>query len=159
MLPWLRRYLVLLALGFWMGGFTFYGAVVIPIGRREFDGMFGAVTSPVTYWLNVAGAVALAFLFWDRLAAGDPLKWRGVVRWLMWLVSVGLLIALFFMHNWLDTLMATGETLPHGGSFGLAHRSYLWVSTAQWFAMLIYTGLTLAAWRKQDEQRGRGPAT
>src|SRR5262245_16174595 len=150
MLTWLRRFLALTALAFWMGGFTFYGAVVIPIGRRIFDGMFSEVTSPVTYWLNIAGAVALALLLWDGLSAGDALKWRIVVRWLMWLLSAGLLVALFVMHTWLDTLMYSGETTPHEGPFGLAHRSYLLVSTAQWFAMLIYTGLTLAAWRSQD---------
>ena len=28
----LRRYLVVIALMFWQGGFTFYAAVVVPVG-------------------------------------------------------------------------------------------------------------------------------
>ena len=30
----LRRFLVLIALFFWQGGFTFYAAVVVPVGQQ-----------------------------------------------------------------------------------------------------------------------------
>ncbi len=66
----LRRFLVLLALFFWQGGFTFYAAVVVPIGQHVFGHLRqGFVTRQVTVYLNLAGAVALLILVWDLFAA------------------------------------------------------------------------------------------
>ena len=69
----LRRYLVLLALSFWQGGFTFYAAVVVPVGQEVFGHLRqGFITRQVTVYLNLAGAVALLVLVWDLVAARDP---------------------------------------------------------------------------------------
>src|SRR2546428_9021513 len=71
MVTFLRRFLVLAALMFWQGGFTFYAAVVVPVGQQVLgsDLEQGFITRQVTQWLNVAGAVALVPLAWDVLAA------------------------------------------------------------------------------------------
>lgn len=60
----LLRFLCLVALSVWVGGFTFYSAVVIPVlheslGRLE----TGFVTQRVTNHLNAAGGVAVV-LWW-----------------------------------------------------------------------------------------------
>ena len=66
-----RRFLVVLALGFWLGGFTFYAGVVIHAGHRVFGSAreTGFLTQQVTTWLNFSGWLALAILFWNGLAA------------------------------------------------------------------------------------------
>jgi hypothetical protein len=67
----LRRVLVLGALLFWQGGFTFYGAVVVHVGQDVLGShrMQGFVTRRVTNYLNLAGAVALPLLAWDTAAS------------------------------------------------------------------------------------------
>src|SRR5207247_5841896 len=78
--PITRRFLVIVALGFWLGGFAFYAGVVIHTGHRVFGGMreTGFLTQQVTGWLNVSGVAALTILFWNALAnwkcQGDWLK-------------------------------------------------------------------------------------
>src|SRR5262245_57695340 len=63
----LRRFLVLFALLFWQGGFLFYSAVVIPVGRSELPNpaMQSLVTMPATRYLNFIGGVALVLLVLD----------------------------------------------------------------------------------------------
>ena len=58
----LRRWLVVLSLMFWQGGFMFYGGVVVPVGSEVLgsDTDQGWITRKVTDYLNAAGAVALA---------------------------------------------------------------------------------------------------
>ena len=56
----MRRFLVILAIGFWLGGFTFYASVVIHTGHRVFGSRLevGFLTQQVTRWLNVSSVVA-----------------------------------------------------------------------------------------------------
>ena len=70
----LRRFLVLLVLMCWQGGFTFYTAVVVPIGTAVLETALaqGWITRQVTVYLNLAGAAALVMLGWDMLACLDP---------------------------------------------------------------------------------------
>src|SRR2546421_12981299 len=73
-----RRFLVIVALGFWLGGFTFYAGVVIHTGHRVVGGMreTGFLTQQVTGWLNVSGVAALAILLWNAIAC-----WKAPGRW------------------------------------------------------------------------------
>ena len=54
----LRRLLVLAAFAFWQGGFTFYAAVVVPVGTEVLGSSMeqGSITRRVTVYLNMAGA-------------------------------------------------------------------------------------------------------
>src|SRR5437899_2231150 len=60
MIAQLRRFTVLIALMFWQGGFTFYAAVVVPIGQEELGSheSQGFITRGVTNYQNRAGAIA-----------------------------------------------------------------------------------------------------
>jgi hypothetical protein len=56
-----RRLLVLAALLFWHGGFTFHAAVVFPVGQEVLGShrVQGFFTGRVTNDLNLAGTVVL----------------------------------------------------------------------------------------------------
>jgi hypothetical protein len=151
----LRRFLVLVALMFWQGGFTFYAAVVVPAGhavlRPSFHQAF--VTRLVSLYLNVAGALALVLLAWDTASTSDPCARRRRWRWAAWLGMVVALAVLVWLYPRLDGHMDT-ENLrildPDG--LGPIHRVYLWVSTAQWACGVIYAVLMLCAWRAADRR-------
>ncbi|HTU19071.1 MAG TPA: hypothetical protein VMG10_13505 [Gemmataceae bacterium] len=149
----LRRFLVLIALFFWQGGFTFYAGVVVPVGQQLLGHLRqGFITRQVTVYLNVAGAVALAVLLWEQLAARSSNRWRAS-RWLLWTGMVLLLLWLFRLHGQLDQmLIVKGRIIRDPDLFHARHRLYLWISTAQWACGLLYLFLTLLIWRKQDER-------
>ena len=148
----LRRVLVLAALLFWQGGFTFYAAVVVPVGRDVLGShrAQGFVTRRVTNYLNLAGAAALPLLAWDVAAAADR-PGRRRLRWACWAGMAAALAVLAWLHARLDALLdpdAFGILDP--GGFYPAHRWYLHVSTAQWACALAYGVLSLGAWRQED---------
>src|SRR6266540_2071258 len=103
----IRRFLVLVALMFWQGGFTFYAAVVVPVGQEVLGSHLqqGFITRQVTNYLNLAGAVALIPLVWDVVASADPTVRRRQLRWLM-LLGIGVTMAwLAWLHGRLDGLL------------------------------------------------------
>src|SRR5213082_1434097 len=98
----LRRLVVLAALMFWQGGFTFYAAVVVPVGQSVLGShrRQGMITRVVTDYLNLTGAVALVPLAWDAAAGG---RRRG--RWLTWAVMAVAQVALVGLHGHLNDLL------------------------------------------------------
>jgi hypothetical protein len=158
MLILLRRFLVIAALMFWQGGFTFYAAVVVPTGQQVLGSHFeqGLITRQVTYWLNITGGVALVMLAGELLTGRTPGRPR--LRWatLAFLViTLGVLVAL---HQRLDSLLEWAESTGSGldrEAFRPLHRLYLWVSTAQWAGAVLFAGLTLRAWQREDRLRGK----
>jgi hypothetical protein len=156
MLLLLRRYLVLAALFFWQGGFTFYASVVVPIGQQVFGPLRqGFVTRQVTVYLNLAGAAALTLLLWDLIAARDASAWRRRGRWLLWLGMALTLASLFWLHGRLDELLVPkGRIILDADAFHPRHRLYLWISTLQWGCALVYLFLTLLIWRREDCSAG-----
>src|SRR5947209_1588383 len=103
-----QRFIVVLALGFWLGGFTFYAGVVIHVGHRVFHGQreVGFLTQQVTNWLNLSGGIALAILLWNALTSGRRLqRWLRTAIWLTWLAMVALQIFLFQLHPQLDAML------------------------------------------------------
>jgi hypothetical protein len=148
-----RRVVLVFALMFWQGGFTFYSAVVVPIGADVLGSAAdqAGVTRRVTVWLNVAGAVALPLWAWDLAASPALTRRRQVVRWLLWAGQVGALALLVWLHPRLDA-MFSDETfrVHHRDDFRFLHRSYLWISTVQWAAALALLVGTFRAWRARD---------
>jgi Na+-driven multidrug efflux pump len=148
----LRRFLVLIALFFWQGGFTFYASVVVPVGQEVFGHLRqGFITRQVTVYLNLAGAIALVVLIWDLFATRDPSRWRRWMRWLLWVSMALILVWLLQLHGQLDELLVRkGFLIRDPEAFRSRHRLYLWLSTVQWACGLLYLFLTLVMWGKED---------
>ena len=150
-----RRFLVLAALMFWQGGFTFYGAVVVPIGSEILGSHQeqGWITRSVTNYLNLAGIVALGVSAWDIAATNDSVAWRRRLRWVLWTVLLLTLGLLAWLHLRLDELLDLDLLRiidrPH---FRNLHNWYLHVSTVQWSGSLVLIATTLFAWRSEDWQ-------
>jgi hypothetical protein len=156
MLILLRRFLVLAALMFWLGGFTFYAAVVVPIGQEVLGSHLeqGLITRQVTNYMNLASGVAVLLLGWDVAAARDPSAGRRRARWLSWVGVLAFLALLVWLHPRLDALLDLDEVrLLDAKRFRTLHRWYLWVSTFQWTCGLVYCVLSLQAWRVEDRDR------
>jgi len=153
-----RRFLVFATLLFWQGGFTFYTAVVVPIGTEILDSAEeqGRITRRVTVDLNLAGLFAVAALGWDIATSTDPVQRRRLLRWLMWgclAVTLGLL---FWLHGRLDALLDVAEeSILDRSRFRLLHRGYLWTSTLQWACGVASIWWTLRAWQAEDRQSHR----
>lgn len=145
----LRRFLVLVAFAFWLGGFAFYAGVVVPIGTDVLGGSGeqARITRRVVQPLNLACATALGVFALDWLVNRD----RG--RAVLWLFVLACLCVLLWMYPRLDALFAHGEGVDDRSAFRPWHRTYLWVSTLQWAAACGYGVLTLAAWRAEDRRQ------
>jgi hypothetical protein len=152
----LRRSLVVAALMFWQGGFTFYGAVVVPIAADMLGSHReqGFITQSVTNYLNIAGTVALLIFAWDLFISSDPAWRRRAARWVLWGIMVTTMAGLFWLHTRLDARMDVAHRLVlDEETFRGGHQLYLMVSTIQWAAALATMVLGLWAWRAEDAVR------
>ena len=138
----IRRFLYLAAVAMWLGGFTFYGAVVIPAGMKVLGSHLrqGFITQQVTQSLNLIGAIALPILLWNAVAAW-PERGRllrlGLA--LTWIVMALIQIELFALHPMLDRLLDPhARAILDDDRFDLLHRVYLVSSTAQWVAGIVH---------------------
>jgi hypothetical protein len=156
----LRRFLVVVALMFWQGGFIFYAAVVVPIGQANIGHLEQGIliTREVTHYLNLAGAAALLLFAWDMVESANPARLRAWCRWFTWAAMLGSLAALIWLHPHLERLLdvdARGYVDSHARlAFHPRHRLYLWLSTVQWACAVAYAILTLQSWRLQDLASG-----
>src|SRR5579859_5091912 len=153
-----RRFLVLTVLFFWQGGFVFFSGVVVHIGRQELGprGPQTLITSRVSYYINLAGAVALAPLLWDVFAP-DPSLLRRRVRAVLWLILVMTLLVLVYLYYQLLAMLPDILNNNYPPSFSLEHKAYLWISTAQLAAAIGYMITMLLAWRAQDRVEANTP--
>jgi hypothetical protein len=126
-----------LVLSIYMGGFTFYSVVVIPVLHDHLESSFetGLVTQRVTDVLNLLGVVTL-LLGWCiyGLDARWGFRHHRPGRWQIWPLSISsaCLLALLLLHRVMDRKLEAGATI----GFYPYHRAYLWTSTVQWFANL-----------------------
>jgi hypothetical protein len=158
----LRRTLVLAALLFWQGGFTFYGAVVVHVGQDVLGShtLQGFVTRRVTNYLNLAGALALPVLAWDTAATRDGSALRRRLRWAAWGVMALALAVLVWMHPRLDALLDPATfTVLDPAAFRAWHAWYLHTSTVQWTCALAFIPLTILGWRAEDQAVLATPTT
>jgi hypothetical protein len=151
----LRRLLVIIALMFWQGGFTFYAAVVVPIGQNVLQSHIrqGLITREVAYYINLSGVIALLVLAWDAAVSHDPGVLRRRWRWFSWCAMVVALGLLFWLYPRLDELFDTlNVDILDRKTFRREHRWYLWISTLQWGFAILYAALTLWSWREEDRR-------
>ena len=144
-----RRFVLVLALMFWQGGFMFYGAVTVPVVRARLDrGNRGKITQEVTQWMNLAGTIALLGMMADVVAS--PLG-RKRWRWVAWLVMAVPHPALVLLHREMSRQMAVpGFDASDLAPFFSWHRVYLLINTVQWAAGMVFAILSLKAWREED---------
>lgn len=137
-----RRFLYVAAVALWLGGFTFYGAVVIPIGMRVLGSHLrqGFITQQVTARLNWIALAALPLLFWN-MAAVWPAR-RRVTRACLastWAIMALIQVGLIALHPMLDRLLdPRARSILDEGRFDLLHRIYLAASTVQWAAGVVH---------------------
>jgi hypothetical protein len=149
-----RRFLVMVALLFWQGGFLFYASVVVPVAQLELGSHVtqGFVTRRVTNFLNLSGAVALAILAMECFAC-DNRKWRRWARAVLWLCMAAALASLVGLHMQLDSMLDPDKRLVlDREQFYPSHRMYLWISTGQWACAMLFLWLTVTAWRAADRR-------
>ena len=149
----LRRFLAIVALMFWQGGFTFYAAVVVPVGQEVLGSHLeqGFITREVTWYMNIAGAVALAVLAGELQASCFSLQLRQKWRWALWAGMAAGLLALVVAHPRLNALIdVDSHTITERADFRIRHRIYLWISTLEWVLAWMYLWMMLRNWRRED---------
>jgi hypothetical protein len=149
----LRRFCVLAAMMFWQGGFTFYAAVVVPVGADVLGTHLeqGFITQNVSNYLNLAGGVALLVLAWELATQVDPMRWRWWCRGIAWGMMVATLAVLLWLHIRLDSLVdPEQQIILDRDVFVPLHRLYLYVSTLQWLAGLAMLVLCLHLWGARE---------
>jgi hypothetical protein len=150
-----RRFLLLFAVLFWQGGLVSYSAIVVPIARHIFEQhreLQGQVTASVTFWLNVAGVIALLLWAWDLWVTSDSCRRRARLRMLCWTVLLGTLAALLVLHVSLSEQMREPVSTRDSHRFYLTHRLYLWLGMGQSLTALVLLYATLLAWSAVDER-------
>jgi hypothetical protein len=128
----------------WVGGFMFYGGVVVPILDETMGSLdAGMITRQVTNRLNVIGCVAI-LLGWGIVALdrNNPRRRAALLRLILLCLSMVALFALIALHFRMD------EHLDRWGTrnFRPWHRMYLMVSTGQWLANLGIIATTIGIW-------------
>jgi hypothetical protein len=146
------RFLCLLTLAVWVGGFTFYSSVVIRALHASLGSMeTGYVTQQVTDYLNAIGVATVtvwAFTAWVERSVGS--RRARLTRLVLLATTSGLLLALILLHRVMDLRLDTGGLR----GFYPLHRAYLIVCTAQWVANLGLLAVSLLLWT-QDAGPGR----
>ena len=141
--PALRRFLAIAAIAWWLGGFTFYTGVAVPVGAQVLGShkLFGFVTEHVTHWLNVGGVIALLILLWNTaLSWKSPGKWVRNTLLITWLLMAAIEIELIVLHPVMDRLLTMHpyRMILDQERFDLLHRVYLFSSSVQWGIGLLH---------------------
>jgi hypothetical protein len=150
------RMLVLTACGFWLGGLTFYAAVVIPTATRVLGShvRVGFITQRVTNWINVSAVIALGVLL---LALVLPVgSGRRRYRFLLvatWCLMAAAQIGLFVLHPLLDgALDPVHRQIVDEPRFYRLHRGYLWLAMSQQVAGVTHVCGLITAWHLRDRE-------
>jgi len=148
----LRLFIVIAAIGFWLGGFTFYAGVAIPMGVEVLGThkAVGFITQRVTNWLNVGGVAALSILMWNLLSV-----WKGqgkLLRYMLlvtWLGMAAIEVELIGLHPVMDRLLTTQPVrkILDQDRFDLLHHLYLISTTVQWALGVVHVWCVAVAWQ------------
>jgi len=153
----LRRFVVLCALGLWLGGLTFYTLRVIRAAHQVVGSHLkvGFITRQATSDLNLIGAGALVLLLGNAAASWSG--GRAGVRWGLastWAAAAAAHVWIFILHARLeDMLDLPARQVREGVSFHGPHETYLIATAIEWGAGLAYLLFCLAAWKREDSIR------
>lgn len=146
----LCRFLIMATVVVWLGGFTFYAAVVIPTAHHVLGTHLeaGFITQQVTQWLNLSGGLsvlALAANLWRAKRSGVSGLRPLVITWILLLLTLsGLLV----LHPHLDSFLdVTEHEISRRPDFYAWHRTYLIIATMQWCAAFVHLWYVLDRWR------------
>jgi hypothetical protein len=153
-----RRFLMLCALGWWLGGLTFYSMVVIRASHQIVGNhtKVGFITQRVTAGLNSIGAAALALMLWNGAAS-----WRRSGSWTRrglaasWIAAASAHAWVFLLHARLEAMLDFQvRAVRDGAPFRGSHETYLIATAVEWGAGLVYLLVALLAWRQEDATSG-----
>ncbi len=132
--PRLWRYLVVLAVVFWLGGLSFYALIVVPVGTDVLGSTAqGFITQRVTNQLNLVSSAILVLLL------ANAIMRRGRLLIGSWLVMAAAQVVLILMHPWLDSMLdAKIQEISDGALFYARHGVYLDATAAQWGGLLVH---------------------
>ena len=145
------RIVIALLFALWWGGFTFYAAVVVPIGGRVLGSAIaqGFITQPVSDRLNVLGVIVIAALALNvmMLRRDSGARARRMVA-LSWVALAITQVVLVVLHGRLDEMvdLTTRSIVSDRATFYATHRAYLLVATAQWLAAITHAVTVGLAW-------------
>lgn len=142
----------------WFGGFTFYAAVVVPIGTDILESARaqGEITQRVVNFLHMLGLVAVALMYaehrWYRAPCPTQDAGPGTARQL----NLGIICTLFIsclalitIKHFLDGLIEPTQSsirVTDRDRFYLIHQVYLLTSTAQWLLHWFWLILLARFW-------------
>jgi hypothetical protein len=140
----------LVALTFWLGGFTFYSATVLPILHDELGSLeAGRLTGQVAFALNGYGVAAV--VTWWILAVQERAlggRWPRRLRWGLLGVTTAILAGLIALHPVVSMRLEAGSMRE----FRTLHLVYLNASTVQWGVNLAVLAVSVWIWRGVDSQ-------
>ena len=142
------RFITLVAIAIWFGGFTFYSTAVISTSQEVLHSHLraGLITQQVTNWLNRISFVPLALCAVNCWILRKHERKRMLQLLIAALgVMIVLQVGLFVLHPIIDAKIVDREVEDAGNFFKL-HRLYLVTSTGQWCATLAYLWASLALW-------------
>ena len=148
------RFVTVVVLAVWFGGFTFYSTAVIDTSQKVLHSQLraGLITQQVTNWLNWISLPTLAICAGNWIAQRKDRR-----RFWIWALGVALAgmvalqAALFPAHWILDSRIVDNQIADDAGFFSL-HRVYVALATAQWCATLAYIWATLVLWTEPVER-------
>ena len=146
------RFILLVSLAIWFGGFTFYSTAVIYTAQEVLHSHLraGLITQQVTRWLNLVSLPPLLLCLFHQYRL--RFAWR---EWFVKILGMALLImiltqaGLFLMHPVIDAQVVDRE-VPDGVRFFQLHRLYEGIATLQWCATLVYFIAMLKIWSRID---------
>ena len=138
----LMRYLAVVGLAFWLGGVTFYGAVVVPTAHETLRSHreIGFVTRTVTGTANAVGFAALAVLLANTAVsfrrASKPVRITLVVSLALMILAQA---TLFVLRRVLDGMLdPAAMAISDRGRFMPLHERYLNVTSVLCVAALVH---------------------
>jgi len=134
--------------GLWLGGLTFYAAVVVPIGSQVVGRMDqGLITQRVTNWLNLFAVIAILCL------GVNACRQRKSLAIATWLLIATLQVFLLLLHPVLDRQLAlvSEPNQFSGPTFYQWHRAYLLATTLMWLLAVVHVGLIVGSDRCRSE--------